>query len=94
MDAIRSLVKKNFKVNVSTKSSLGIPLEIDFQGVQSNMGYIRPRLSKSSDITYSGKFQIPFCEESQELWKAALIVETKERPKSLLFYFHSVLPTH
>jgi protein SCO1/2 len=85
--------EKSFKVNVSTKSSLGIPLEIDFQGIESNMGYIRPRLSKTSDNTYSGEFYIPFCDEAQMRWKAALILETKEGPKSLLFYFHSVLPS-
>ena len=86
--------EKSFKVNVSTKSSLGIPFEIDFQGIESNMGYIRPRLSKTSDNTYSGEFYIPFCDESQMRWKAALILDTKEGPKSLLFYFHSVLPSH
>jgi protein SCO1/2 len=86
--------EKSFKVNVSTKSSLAIPLEIDFQGIESNMGYIRPRLSKTSDNTYSGEFYIPFCDESQMRWKAALILQTKEGPKSLVFHFNSVLPIH
>ena len=86
--------EKSFKVNVSTNSSLAIPLEIDFQGVESNMGYIRPRLNKTTDNTYSGEFYIPSCDEAQMRWRAALILDTKEGPKSLVFHFNSVLPTH
>ncbi len=58
------------------------------------MGYIRPRLSKTTDNTYSGEFYIPFCDEAHMRWKAALILDTNEGPKSLVFHFNSVLPSH
>ena len=84
--------EKEFTVTVRTASKLGKPLEVDFEGVENNMGLIRPKLIEGKAQTFEGKFSIPVCELSEMKWRARLILETPTGPKSLNFYFNTVQP--
>jgi hypothetical protein len=55
------------------------------------MGYIRPKLIKNGENSYSGDFYIPLYELAEMQWKASLILETEQGLKSLICYFISVL---
>jgi protein SCO1/2 len=66
------------------------PLEIDFEGISLNMGYIRPKLYQVRDNLYRGEFYIPACEVQEMDWKVLLIVETTKGKKALGFYMKSL----
>ena len=83
---------KEYTVTVEGKTSLGQPMEVDFEGVELDMGLIRPKLKESAFDTFSAKFEIPVCELQQMKWKARLILETPNGPKSLLYYFSTTRP--
>lgn len=82
--------EKEFTVTVETNLSKGKPLEVDFEGVDKNMGLIRPKLEQINGNKFKGTFSIPVCELPQMKWRARLILETSAGPKSLVFYFNSV----
>lgn len=84
--------EKEFTVTVETDSPSGDPLEVDFEGIDKNMGFIRPKLTQVKSKTFTGKFEIPVCELPQMKWRARLILKTSSGPKSLIFHFNSVLP--
>jgi protein SCO1/2 len=80
--------EKEFKVIIETNSSDFIPLEVDFEGVQQNMGYIRPALQRRSDHSYSALIELPLCEQKDMDWKLRLILKDKKLKRHLLeFYF-------
>lgn len=81
--------EKEFTVKVESKSPLGKPMEVDFEGVDLDMGLIRPKLTETRMESYSGKFEIPVCELPEMKWRARLILETPNGSKSLLYYFSS-----
>lgn len=86
------ITEKDFEVKVTTTKAEGKPIEMDFEGVENDMGYIHPKLTQTSDQTYTGKFHIPVCELPEMLWKARLILETPTGPKSLVFHFKTFKP--
>jgi protein SCO1/2 len=84
--------EKDFTVTVKTLSSQAfIPIEVDLEGVEQNMGYMRPKLASTGFQTFTGHFYIPSCDLPDMHWQARLILGTPEGPKSLNFYFKSGL---
>lgn len=81
-----------FRVIVS--SDKVIPTELDFAGINLNMGYLRPQLKKIGKNTYSAQMQIPFCEEKEMKWKVSVLfrnLEGKIQKKSAaLFYMTTI----
>lgn len=85
--------EKDFNVYVKLLNPLkSPPLELDFEGVTLNMGYIRPKLYQVRDNLYRGEFYIPACEVQEMDWKVRLIVETTKGKKAIGYYMKSVLP--
>lgn len=83
--------EKNYTVKVKLLNpEVTVPSELDLQGFEINMGYIRPKLIETEPNIYSGKFYIPSCELPEMLWRARLILETPKGNKSLNFYLRSV----
>lgn len=82
--------EKEFTVTVETTSPKGKPQEVDFEGVEKNMGLIRPKLEQVNGNKFKGMFSIPVCELQEMKWRARLILETDGGPKSVIFYFTSV----
>lgn len=85
--------EKDFSVTVKLlKPTAAKPLEIDFEGVDLNMGYIRPKLSYVDEGLYRAQFYIPSCELQEMQWRVRLLVETTKGQKGLGLYLKSVIP--
>ena len=84
--------QKEFKIDLSSFSKKYTPVEIDFVGVEQNMGLIRPSFKKDLDSNYyTAALDLPLCERSQMKWKVRLIL------KDELSQLHSIdfsLETH
>lgn len=83
------IANQNFTVKVSTTDNQSKPIEVDFEGIDQNMGYIRPALSLTESLAYKGHFYIPSCEVPLMQWRARLILQTPQGPKGMNFYFKS-----
>jgi protein SCO1/2 len=81
---------KTYTVTVKALTkNVANPTEIDFEGLEQNMGYIRPILEQQEDQTYKASFYIPSCDLPRMNWKAKLILGPSEAPKALIFHFSS-----
>lgn len=71
--------EKPFQVSVSAKSKGFRPVEVDFQGVALNMGFIRPTLSQvpKQSRFETKKLSLPICELDRMEWTVRLIVSEK-----------------
>ena len=67
---------KPFEVQVTTRGFSPKRVEIDFTGIDMNMGYNRPELAKRSEGSYSGEATLPVCITGRMTWQAAVIVTT------------------
>lgn len=80
------VANKNYTVKVVSHENQAEPMEVDFEGIEQNMGYIRPKLMRTDSQTFSGNFYIPTCELPQMQWRARLILKST---KAMNFYFMS-----
>lgn len=65
-----------------------VPFEIDFEGIDQDMGFIRSSLNKGSDKTYSGTVTLPVCDLPRMRWKAKLILRNAQgSEKGVVFNF-------
>lgn len=69
-------VEKDFSITLTTKSKKLVPLELDFEGVHLNMGYLRPTITPDAQGTYRQTFRLPICELPSMQWRVRLIVRT------------------
>lgn len=51
-------------------------VEVDFSGVDMNMGYNRPRLSRVMADTFRGNAMLPVCVRERMTWEARVLVHT------------------
>ena len=51
------------------------PLKIDMLGIERDMGYLRPSLSRIGKSKYRAQFQIPICDIQQMNWQIRLILK-------------------
>lgn len=75
------LQQKMNLVLTPTDSSTDLnPTEVDLQGIELNMGYLRPQFKKSSEGFYTASFELPFCELKKMNWVLTFIfsAETKQ----------------
>lgn len=63
--------------SVATATSR-MPIAVDIQGVEKDMGYIRPSLAKSDTSEYRAEFDIPVCDLATMNWRVHLIVQGKD----------------
>jgi protein SCO1/2 len=67
------------------------PIEIDFEGINLNMGLIRPALKEVKPRTFEGIFFLPICETPKMLWRARLIYENhQKKQEAIVFYFETL----
>ena len=82
--------QSDFTVSVKVTSDKLIPQEVDFNGVQLNMGYIRPALMLQEDGSYSATLNLPICELRKMQWKVSVILkDSLSRYFSTLFFFET-----
>lgn len=69
--------EKVHNIKVTSTSSEYEPVAADFSGIDLNMGFIRPNLSKSKDGFFEGSFTLPLCELSEMRWLLSLIIKDR-----------------
>ena len=67
-------------------------VEIDFQGVDMNMGYNRPKLEKIDKGLFRGEGMIPVCVREAMEWEARVLVRTDQGLVAAPFRFITVKP--
>jgi cytochrome oxidase Cu insertion factor (SCO1/SenC/PrrC family) len=82
--------EKEYQIIVRGSSDKGVPFEVDINGLDINMGLIRPKLELISPNTYQGKFYIPLCETPQMKWQAQLRLKSDNFYNALNFYFNTL----
>ncbi|MBO9668104.1 MAG: SCO family protein [Bdellovibrio sp.] len=77
-------------VTVRTNDSEWLPLLLDLEGIEQDMGFIRPSLAKA-DSGFKASFELPVCEIKTMQWRIRLVVQNKSgEKKALLFYMKTV----
>lgn len=66
--------------------------EIDFVGVDMNMGFNRPKLSAAGEGRFSGQGVLPVCVRKAMEWEARVLVKTDEGLVAAPFRFITVNP--
>lgn len=64
---------KTLKITVTASSDNIVPQEVDFEGLNLNMGFIRPRLTKIAGNTYETEVVLPICDEKVMEWRALVL---------------------
>lgn len=69
--------QKKMEIEVKTKGpgSPYTPIEIDFVGIDQNMGLIRPELKAVAPGSYKAWLELPLCEVEQMRWRVRLILK-------------------
>lgn len=65
-------------------------VEVDFQGVDMNMGYNRPRLTQAEQGLFSGSAVLPVCVRAWMEWEALVLVYTDRGIVAAPFRFKTV----
>lgn len=73
-------------VVVRVKDATSAPLLLDFEGVEQDMGYIRPMLTGTGD-TYQALFELPICELSEMQWRVRLVVQNPNGDRSAVQFY-------
>ena len=77
------------QVEVKTAGLEASKVEVDFAGVDMNMGYNRQTLTAADDGSYRGQATIPVCVTGRMLWVATLLIETDRQKISVPFRFEA-----
>jgi hypothetical protein len=65
-------------------------VEVDFAGVDMNMGYNRPELAPSGSGKFASEAMLPVCVTGKMAWQATVIVEAGRQRIAAPFRFNSV----
>lgn len=85
-------VVKPLKYEVQVEGMEASSVEIDFQGIDMNMGYNRPKLQAMGDGLFSGDGMIPVCVRDAMEWEAKVLVRTGDGLVAAPFRFITVKP--
>jgi protein SCO1/2 len=84
------MVEKEFTVRLEVSGQGLLPKMLDVEGVNINMGYIRPSFTKTGGSTFESRVTLPVCELDKMSWVIRLILEDQ---KGSLFYLDYRLRT-
>ncbi len=79
-------LERPLKLELTANSSEYTPVEADFEGIDLNMGYIRPGLKTRDGRQYSGALRLPICELKKMTWRIRLVVKNKAGEHFYLAY--------
>lgn len=80
---------KPFAVYVATSGFTPSRIDIDFTGIEMNMGYNRPQLTAGSDGRFVAEVTLPVCITGQMEWQATVLLETGSERLAIPFRFTS-----
>jgi len=80
---------KPFAVIVRTAGFSPDRVEVDFTGIDMNMGYNRPTLQASGDGRFVAEATLPVCITGQMEWQATVLVDTGRERIAIPYRFAS-----
>jgi hypothetical protein len=80
---------KPFAVQVTANGFSPSRVEIDFTGLNMNMGYNRPQLAARGDGRFVAEATLPVCITGQMEWQATVLLETGSERLAIPFRFTS-----
>jgi protein SCO1/2 len=83
--------EKKFSIQVQTSSKTYFPSEVDFVGIDLNMGYIRPKLQKSEPLKYTASLELPICELRKMKWRVRLLLKDAASTNYYIDFFLETL---
>lgn len=78
---------KPFSVQVAASGLTPTRIEVDFAGIDMNMGFNRPLLEKRGDGIFSGETTLPVCITGGMAWQATVLVEMGSQRIAVPFRF-------
>lgn len=78
---------KPFTLEVRSSGVAAQRVEVDFAGIDMNMGYNRPLLTASGDGRFVGEATLPVCVTGSMEWQATLLVDTGSQRIAVPFRF-------
>jgi hypothetical protein len=78
------------QVEVKTSGLEAGKVEVDFAGIDMNMGYNRPELAAAGPGLFRAEAMLPVCITGKMAWAATVIVETGRNRIAAPFRFNSV----
>jgi hypothetical protein len=78
------------QVEVTTAGLDALKVEVDFAGVDMNMGYNRPELAAAGPGRFASEAMLPVCVTGKMAWQATVIVESGRQRIAAPFRFNSV----
>jgi hypothetical protein len=78
------------QVEVTTAGLEASKVEVDFAGVDMNMGYNRPELAAAAPGRFASEAMLPVCVTGKMAWQATVIVESGRQRIAAPFRFNSV----
>ena len=82
-------VLKPLQVNATMTGIAVNKVEIDFSGVNMNMGYNRQVLVSDGNGHYAGETMLPVCITGRMAWRLSLIIETDRQRIAVPFVFET-----
>lgn len=86
---------KDLQLEVKSKSQRFRPISVDLEGINLNMGFIRPEFVEQMANQFIAKTNLPLCDEKKMQWRALVILEDRDdvkRQKAIQFLFNSEEP--
>lgn len=80
---------KPFEVQVATRGFVPDRVEVDFAGVDMNMGFNRPQLAARGDGRYVAEASLPVCITGGMDWQATVLVETGSQRIAVPYRFNT-----
>ncbi|HLO63800.1 MAG TPA: hypothetical protein VK165_12650 [Azonexus sp.] len=80
---------KPFEVQVAASGFSPSRVEVDFTGIDMNMGLNRPELAKRGDGRFSGEVTLPVCITGHMDWQATLLIESGNERIAVPYRFTS-----
>lgn len=83
---------KPFEIEVTTAGFAPTRVEVDFAGVDMNMGYNRPQLAARGNGRYVAEVTLPVCITGLMDWQVTVLIETGSARIAIPYRLHSGSP--
>lgn len=78
---------KPFEVQVAISGFSPARVEVDFSGIEMNMGYNRPELAARGTGSYAAEVTLPVCITGSMDWQATVLIETGSERVAIPYRF-------
>jgi hypothetical protein len=85
-------VARPLHIEVRTKGLRADAIEVDFAGVDMDMGFNRRRLQALASDRFVGEAMLPVCVRTRMLWEARVLVQRDQNLLAALFRFEGSQP--